>query len=87
MTLQERILESESKFNVEQAARNEQLTIIKGAEEKAAEHLTEMTKLQGEWRVLKQLETEENNDSEDPSDPEVHIASEGTALELESEEG
>ena len=51
MTIQERILESEQKFNEQQQQREQHL--------KAAEECQlEMTKLQGEWRVLQELSVE-----------------------------
>lgn len=59
MTTQERILESETRFNEKQSEREGHL--------KAAEEcLTEMAKLQGEWRVLKQIEAEEQ-EAADPA--------------------
>lgn len=48
MSLEDRILEAESKFKQLDEQRQ---TYIKGAED----CLTEMTKLQGEWRVLQEL--------------------------------
>lgn len=45
MDIQERLAESERKFEQEKAKREEHLRL-------AEECLTEMTKLQGEWRIL-----------------------------------
>lgn len=52
MNIQERILDSEQKFNQQQQQREQHL-------KSAEECLTEMTKLQGEWRVLQDLLVEE----------------------------
>lgn len=60
MTIQERITESEQRFEQVKASRESHL--------KAAEDdLTEMTKLQGEWRVLQELLKEEK-----PKKPNKH---------------
>jgi hypothetical protein len=75
MTIQERIRESEQKFNELQAIREQHI-------KQAEEELQEMTKLQGEWRVLKQLEAEENGDSEDMSESEVKVSEDATTIEV-----
>lgn len=52
MIIAERKLETEQKFNTKQAEREQHL-------KNAEECLTEMTKLQGEYRVLEELEDAE----------------------------
>jgi hypothetical protein len=52
MNLETRVQETEQKFNTKQAERDEHL-------KKAEECLTEMAKLQGEWRLLQELKAEE----------------------------
>lgn len=65
MTLDERITESEQKFNTQQAQRE-------GLLKQAEECLTEMAKLQGEWRLLKELINE-------VSEPVVSVNNESTS--------
>lgn len=48
MTLHERLEQSEQKFNTKQSEREQLLT-------QAEECFTEMTKIQGEWRLLNDL--------------------------------
>lgn len=48
MTIEARISEAEQKFNTKQAEKDNYLKL-------AEECQTEMTKLQGEWRVLNEL--------------------------------
>lgn len=62
MTLESRIAEAEQKFNTKQAEREQ---LLKQAEEV----LTEMTKLQGEWRVL--------NEIKEDVPPSVEVVDEG----------
>lgn len=54
MTLEARIAEAEQKFNIKDKERQEHLKL-------AEECLTELTKLQGEWRVLQDLIGEKNS--------------------------
>lgn len=51
MTIATRIKEAEQKFNTKEQERQTHLKL-------AEECLTEMTKLQGEWRLLQDLKTE-----------------------------
>lgn len=67
MTLDERITEATEKFNTKQQERD---NLTKQAEE----CLTEMTKLQGEWRVLVEMKDEEDGD--DSPGPAVAVADE-----------
>lgn len=53
MNIDSRIAESEQKFNTKQQERDNLL-------KQADECLTEMTKLQGEWRLLKELKEAES---------------------------
>lgn len=57
MTIAERIRESEQKFEEKKTSREEHLRL-------AEEDLTEMTKLQGEWRLLQDLQAEEAQQAE-----------------------
>lgn len=56
MTIQDRIKETEQKFEQQKALLQEQDTIIKNAEAASVEIRTEMAKLQGEFRLLKNLD-------------------------------
>lgn len=63
MTLDERIAETEQKFNTNSEKRDSH---VKAADE----CLTEMTKLQGEWRILNALK-------DDAVDPSVEVINAG----------
>ncbi len=59
MTLEERITESEQRFELKKQERDKLL-------QSAEECLTEMTKLQGEWRMLQELLNEQKS-AEEPN--------------------
>lgn len=59
MTIQERLASSQQRFDQEKLLRNEQLAISKDAEARAEEHFLEMTKLQGEYRLLQEMLADE----------------------------
>ncbi len=59
MTIDERLKESEQKFEDQRKQLEEQENIIKVAENSSVEIRTEMAKLQGEYRVLKDLKESE----------------------------
>lgn len=67
MDIDARIAESEQKFNTKQAERDNLL-------KQADECLTEMTKLQGEWRLLQELKKDEAM-----MEPTVEVVDEGKA--------
>lgn len=60
MTLDSRIADVEQKFNTKSAEREQLL-------KQADECLTEMTKLQGEYRVLQELREQENTIEDKPT--------------------
>lgn len=64
MDIDARIAESEQKFNTKQAERDEFLR-------QAEECSTEMTKLQGEWRVLQEFKEAQSKD-----EPSVNVMDE-----------
>lgn len=59
MDIQSLKKEAEAKFKQLEEQRQEQQNIIKQAQAKETEILTEMTKLQGEYRAYEQLEETE----------------------------
>lgn len=60
MGISERVLEADRKFKAHQQERERLL-------QQADEYLIEMHKLQGEWRVLKELEEEKQPPDADPA--------------------
>lgn len=58
MNIQSLKQEAEAKFKQLEEQRQEQQNIIKQAQTRETEILTEMTKLQGEYRAYEQLEKE-----------------------------
>lgn len=69
MTLDQRIADVEQRFNTKQVERD---NLIKQSEECS----TEMTKLQGEWRLLHQLKEQSEPKTSD-QEPTVEVVDEG----------